>query len=199
MTGVRTARDAERDRRRARHRPHRSGGEPLRRHEVARLLRDARRHADHVRASASWKRSRSTRTRCTTSSSWRSITPRWSTTACGSRRCARRSTRSSKRSARPTTGEVKLRLYKGNIEPVSRKSPNSLYSLDIASFTMGASYDQKDALGFINLIGLPIKVRAACGGQSRQASNEALGRAVRNRAVGGLRAILRLARISTGG
>jgi len=60
----------------------------------------------------------------------------------------------------PTTGEVKLRLYKGNIEPLSRKSPNSLYSLDIASFTMGASYDQKDALGFINLIGLPIQVRA---------------------------------------
>ena len=44
---------------------------------------------------------------------------------------------------------------------MSRKSPNSLYSLDIASFTMGASYDQKDALGFINLIGLPIKVRAS--------------------------------------
>jgi argininosuccinate synthase len=60
-----------------------------------------------------------------------------------------------------TTGEVTLRLYKGNLEPVSRKSPYSLYSLDIASFTMGASYDQKDALGFINLIGLPIKVRAA--------------------------------------
>ena len=59
-----------------------------------------------------------------------------------------------------TTGEVTLRLYKGNIEPLSRKSPYSLYSLDIASFTMGASYDQKDALGFINLIGLPIKVRA---------------------------------------
>jgi argininosuccinate synthase len=58
------------------------------------------------------------------------------------------------------TGEIKLRLYKGNIEPISRKSPYSLYSLDIASFTMGASYDQKDALGFINLIGLPIKVRA---------------------------------------
>jgi argininosuccinate synthase len=58
------------------------------------------------------------------------------------------------------TGEVKLRLYKGNLEPLSRKSAYSLYSLDIASFTMGASYDQKDALGFINLIGLPIKVRA---------------------------------------
>ena len=60
-----------------------------------------------------------------------------------------------------TTGEVTLSLYKGNVQPVSRKSPYSLYSLDIASFTMGASYDQKDALGFINLIGLPIKVRAA--------------------------------------
>jgi argininosuccinate synthase len=60
----------------------------------------------------------------------------------------------------PTTGEIKLRLYKGNVEPLSRKSPNSLYSLDIASFTMGEAYDQKDALGFINLIGLPMKVRA---------------------------------------
>ncbi|MBV8834164.1 MAG: argininosuccinate synthase [Acidobacteriaceae bacterium] len=60
----------------------------------------------------------------------------------------------------PVTGEITMRLYKGNLEPTSRKSPNSLYSLDIASFTMGASYDQKDALGFINLIGLPIKVEA---------------------------------------
>ncbi len=60
----------------------------------------------------------------------------------------------------PVTGEITMRLYKGNLAPVSRKSPNSLYSLDIASFTMGASYDQKDALGFINLIGLPIKVQA---------------------------------------
>jgi argininosuccinate synthase len=62
--------------------------------------------------------------------------------------------------SKPVTGEITLRLYKGNIEPVRRQSPNSLYKLDIASFTMGASYDQKDALGFINLIGLPIKVRA---------------------------------------
>ena len=59
-----------------------------------------------------------------------------------------------------TSGEVTLRLYKGNLEPVRRQSPYSLYSLDIASFTMGAGYDQKDALGFINLIGLPIQVRA---------------------------------------
>jgi argininosuccinate synthase len=63
--------------------------------------------------------------------------------------------------SKPVTGEITLRLFKGNIDPVKRVSPNSLYSLDIASFTMGASYDQKDALGFINLIGLPIKVRAS--------------------------------------
>ncbi len=62
--------------------------------------------------------------------------------------------------SRTTTGEVTLRLYKGIIEPASRKSPYSLYSLNIASFTMGAEYDQKDAQGFINLIGLPMKVRA---------------------------------------
>jgi len=66
--------------------------------------------------------------------------------------------------AESVTGEVKLRLYKGNVDALSRKSPFSLYSLDIASFTMGASYDQKDALGFINLVGLPIKVRAALAG-----------------------------------
>ena len=65
-----------------------------------------------------------------------------------------------------TTGEVTMRLYKGVLQPVSRKSPYSLYSLDIASFTMGASYDQKDALGFINLVGLPIKVRAALTGRA---------------------------------
>jgi argininosuccinate synthase len=60
-----------------------------------------------------------------------------------------------------TTGEVTLRLYKGSVQPVSRKSPYSLYSLNIASFTMGAEYDQRDARGFINLIGLPIQVRAS--------------------------------------
>jgi argininosuccinate synthase len=64
------------------------------------------------------------------------------------------------KAAEPVTGEITLRLRQGHIEPISRKSRNSLYSLDIASFTMGASYDQKDAVGFINLIGLPIKMRA---------------------------------------
>jgi argininosuccinate synthase len=60
-----------------------------------------------------------------------------------------------------TTGEVTMRMYKGSLQPVSRKSPYSLYSHAIASFTMGAEYDQKDARGFINLIGLPIQVRAS--------------------------------------
>jgi argininosuccinate synthase len=59
------------------------------------------------------------------------------------------------------SGEIKLRLYKGHVDVLSRTSPFSLYSLNIASFTMGAEYDQKDAAGFINLVGLPIKVRAA--------------------------------------
>lgn len=66
----------------------------------------------------------------------------------------------------PSTGEVTLRLYKGHADPIMRRSPNSLYSLDIASFTMGAGYDQKDARGFINLIGLPIQVRALLKKQS---------------------------------
>jgi argininosuccinate synthase len=65
------------------------------------------------------------------------------------------------KAAEPVTGEVTLRLQRGLVDPLSRKSPNSLYSLKIASFTMGADYDQKDARGFINLIGLPIQVRAS--------------------------------------
>jgi len=70
----------------------------------------------------------------------------------------------------PLTGEITLRLYKGTLQPVSRKSPNSLYSLNIASFTMGADYDQKDALGFINCIGLPIKVRASLKAAASQSA-----------------------------
>ena len=69
-----------------------------------------------------------------------------------------------------TTGEVTLRLYKGNVQPAARKSPNSLYSLNIASFTMGAEYDQRDARGFINLIGLPIQVRASLKEASKKKS-----------------------------
>jgi len=58
------------------------------------------------------------------------------------------------------TGSVKLALYKGNVSIVSRKSDYSLYRTDLSSFTMGASYDQKDAEGFIRILGLPSRCRA---------------------------------------
>lgn len=58
------------------------------------------------------------------------------------------------------TGEVKLKLYKGNIIKQGTKSPYSLYNESIASFTTGELYNHKDAEGFINLFGLSMKVRA---------------------------------------
>ena len=58
------------------------------------------------------------------------------------------------------TGDVKLKLYKGNIIPAGITSPNTLYSEEIATFGEDDSYDQNDSAGFINLFGLPIKVRA---------------------------------------
>ena len=58
------------------------------------------------------------------------------------------------------TGDVKLKLYKGNIFPASITSPYTLYSEQIASFGEDDSYDQNDSAGFINLFGLPIKVAA---------------------------------------
>jgi argininosuccinate synthase len=58
------------------------------------------------------------------------------------------------------TGTVTLSLYKGNISVASRKSENSLYRTDLSSFTMGDSYDQKDAEGFIRILGLPLRSRA---------------------------------------
>ena len=58
------------------------------------------------------------------------------------------------------TGEVKFKLYKGNITKAGTTSPYSLYSESLASFTTGDLYDHHDADGFINLFGLPLKVRA---------------------------------------
>ena len=58
------------------------------------------------------------------------------------------------------TGEVKLKLYKGNIIKAGTTSPYSLYNESIASFTTGDLYDHHDAEGFINLFGLASKVRA---------------------------------------
>lgn len=58
------------------------------------------------------------------------------------------------------TGVVRMKLYKGNCIPAGVKSPYSLYNEEFATFGEDAVYNQKDAEGFINLFGLPLKVRA---------------------------------------
>jgi argininosuccinate synthase len=58
------------------------------------------------------------------------------------------------------TGAVTLSLYKGNVAVIGRYSEHSLYRTDLSSFTMGASYNQKDAEGFIRILGLPSRSRA---------------------------------------
>jgi argininosuccinate synthase len=58
------------------------------------------------------------------------------------------------------TGVVRLKLYKGNCMPAGAKSPYSLYSEELSTFGRDQVYNQKDAEGFINLFGLPLKVRA---------------------------------------
>ena len=58
------------------------------------------------------------------------------------------------------TGDVKLKLYKGNLINAGVTSPYSLYDEQTASFGVDEDYNQKDAEGFINLFGLPLKVRA---------------------------------------
>ncbi len=58
------------------------------------------------------------------------------------------------------TGSVTLSLYKGNISVAGRESAYSLYSDELSSFTMGDSYDQKDAAGFIRILGLPARTQA---------------------------------------
>ena len=61
---------------------------------------------------------------------------------------------------RNVTGDVKMKLYKGQCTIAGIKSRNSLYQPDLASFKMGAEYDSTDATGFIRLFGLPAKVAA---------------------------------------
>jgi argininosuccinate synthase len=74
-------------------------------------------------------------------------------------------------SQKNVTGTVRLKLYKGNIIMAGRKSPLSLYREDYASFGEEDVYNQKDAHGFIQLFGLPLKVEALLaidgGGESR--------------------------------
>jgi argininosuccinate synthase len=68
------------------------------------------------------------------------------------------------------TGTVRLKLYKGNIIVTGRKSPYSLYREDYASFGHMDIYDQQDAKGFINMLGLPMKVDALLSIEGRGAS-----------------------------
>ena len=63
------------------------------------------------------------------------------------------------------TGSVRLKLYKGHVQVDGRKSPNSLYWEELATFGADAIYNQRDAEGFINLYGLPIKVQALLQGK----------------------------------
>ncbi|MHB1256066.1 MAG: argininosuccinate synthase [Dethiobacteraceae bacterium] len=60
---------------------------------------------------------------------------------------------------RNVTGSVRLKLYKGNIVVAGRRSAYSLYREDLATFGEDVIYDQRDATGFINLFGLPLKVQ----------------------------------------
>ncbi|XZE54887.1 argininosuccinate synthase [Planctomycetaceae bacterium SH139] len=60
---------------------------------------------------------------------------------------------------RPVTGEVTLRLYKGNVQVLSRSSPNNLYDEEIATMEGGGSYNQDDAEGFLRIQGLPGRVQ----------------------------------------
>lgn len=58
------------------------------------------------------------------------------------------------------TGEVRIKLYKGNVTVVGRRSPHSLYDEELATFSEESVYDQRDAEGFIRLFGLPLKVQS---------------------------------------
>ena len=69
------------------------------------------------------------------------------------------------------TGEVKFKLYKGNIIKAGTTSPYSLYNESLASFTTGDMYDHHDASGFITLFGLPLKVRAMKMAEAKKNQN----------------------------
>ena len=70
------------------------------------------------------------------------------------------------------TGEVRFKLYKGNIIKAGTTSPYSLYSESLASFTTGDLYDHHDADGFITLFGLPLKVRAMKMAEAEKSQNK---------------------------
>ncbi|HKS95884.1 MAG TPA: argininosuccinate synthase [Terriglobia bacterium] len=85
---------------------------------------------------------------------------------------------------RHVAGEVTLGLYKGNIRVLDRQSPHSLYDTSIAGFTMKSDYDQKDAEGFINILGLPIKLAALKNAEANGGRRNSTRRKVSPRRAG---------------
>lgn len=65
------------------------------------------------------------------------------------------------------SGTIALKLYKGNLIVAGRRSPYSLYNTDLATFEAGLLYDQRDAHGFINIFGLPLKVQGMLSSRFR--------------------------------
>ena len=90
----------------------------------------------------------------------RAPTPTWSTTACGSRRRAKRSTRSCAPSSRASPASVRLKLFKGDCHVVGRKSPFALYDQSLATYDAGDLFDRGATEGFIKIWGLPIETAA---------------------------------------
>ncbi|MFC1902194.1 argininosuccinate synthase [Chloroflexota bacterium] len=68
-------------------------------------------------------------------------------------------------SQRFVTGDVRIKLFKGNCSVVGRKSPYSLYRHDLATYDKGDVFDQSDAVGFINLWGLPARTQTRAQGK----------------------------------
>lgn len=86
--------------------------------------------------------------------------PMWCTTAAGSRRCAASLQASAEALAEEVNGEVVLQLYKGQVTATQKKSANSLYSEEFATFGEDEVYDHSHAGGFIRLFSLSSRIRA---------------------------------------
>ena len=95
----------------------------------------------------------------------------WSTTANGSRPCAQALDAFVQQTEQNLTGIVRLKLYKGNVILVGRRSPFSLYREDYVTFDADDVYNQADAEGFIRLFGLPLKVAAMLKIEGKGASD----------------------------
>ena len=68
-----------------------------------------------------------------------------------------------RQSHRVVSGQIKLRLYKGNVTVVGRSSPNSLYDEGIATMEAGGTFNQNDSEGFLRIQGLPYRVQGKAG------------------------------------